>query len=254
MKQIAFTLFLAVLGLALAPRHGPAADDRDYKEAVKHVREGQKALNSERWDEAEEEFRIATQLAPLLVGGHYGLGQTYMATKRYTDAVQAYEAAEQAFHDQQAEGLTNRLEFQKRLDDQIKALQDDNNSAQLQTGGPNAERIQRAVDRNSEQIRTLQGLKNRDVTQHEPTPYWLSLALGSAYFRDQKLKKAEEAYRAAVEVKPDLGEAHLNLSVVYMLTSRLDLAEQEVALAEENGVQVPQGLKDDIAKRKAGGS
>ena len=58
-------------------------------------------------------------------------------------------------------------------------------------------------------------------------------------------------YRAALEQKPDLGEGHLNLGVVCMLTGRLDEAESEVALAEKAGVKVPQALKDDIQKRRA---
>ena len=35
-----------------------------------------------------------------------------------------------------------------------------------------------------------------------------------------------------------------------MLTGRLDEADSEVALAEKAGVKVPQGLKDDIQKRR----
>jgi hypothetical protein len=35
-----------------------------------------------------------------------------------------------------------------------------------------------------------------------------------------------------------------------MLTGRLDDADREVALAEKAGLKVPQGLKDDIQKRR----
>jgi Tfp pilus assembly protein PilF len=92
---------------------------------------------------------------------------------------------------------------------------------------------------------------SRDVNETLPTPHWLSLALGSAHFRNQDFRRAEEAYRAAVEVKPDLGEAHQNLAVVYMVTGRLDQAEREVELAEEAGLRVPSGLRKDIEKRRA---
>ena len=251
-RRAGFILSLCAV-FALAPYRGHAADDREYKEAVKHVRKGQEYLTTERFDEAEKEFLEAISLDPLIVGGPYGLGQTYMAKKQYPDAVEAYVAAEKAFHEQQAEALTDRLAYQKKLDDQIKALRDDNNTARRQVSGPGAEGMQRAISRNEEQIRTLEGLKNRDVNQPQPTPHWLSLALGSAYFRNQDLANAQKSWRAAVEVKPDLGEAHLNLAVVCMLTGRLDEAEEEVALAEKAGLKVPQGLKDDIAKRKAGG-
>ena len=244
---------LLTFGLVVTSDHA-AGDDRTREQALRHYRQGQAALNSERWGEAEEEFGICTQLDPLLVAGHYGLGQTFMATRRYPDAVRAYIEAENAFHEQQAEAFTNSLAFQEHLDDQILALEDDLVSAQRQVSGPNAQRIQSAVDRVEAQIQTLQALRHRETNEELPTPHWLSLALGGAYFRNENLPKAEEAYRAAVKVKSDLGEAHLNLSVVYMLTNRLDEAEQEVALAEQSGIRVPKGLKDDIAKRKAGGS
>ena len=115
---------------------------------------------------------------------------------------------------------------------------------------PNATRIQDAIVRNEDQIKTLQSLRKRGGEGPLPTPHWLSFALGSAYFRSGDLVKAEQEYRAALAQKPDLGEAHLNLAVVCMLTGRLDEADREVALAEKAGLKVPQGLKDDIQKRR----
>ena len=99
--------------------------------------------------------------------------------------------------------------------------------------------------------RPCRRLRKRGGDEPQPTPHWLSFALGSAYFRAGDLAKAEQEYRAALEQKSDLGEGHLNLAVVCMLTGRLDEAEKEVALAEKAGLKVPQGLKDDIRKRRA---
>lgn len=36
-----------------------------------------------------------------------------------------------------------------------------------------------------------------------------------------------------------------------MLTGRLDEAESEIALAEEAGVPIPPGLREDLKKRRA---
>ena len=139
---------------------------------------------------------------------------------------------------------------QRRLDDQIRALQDDVNSARRQASGPNASAVQAAISRNEDQIQTLQNQRNRGSEGPLPTPHWLSFALGSAYFRAGDLAKAEQEYRAALEQKPDLGEAHRNLAVLCMMTGRLDEADREIALAEKAGLKVPQGLKDDIQKRR----
>jgi len=245
-------LAVAVLVLAGVPGRA-SADDRSHKKAFEAYRAGQAALQSERFPEAEQEFKKAIGLDPLLVAAHYGLGQTMMATKRYTEAVDAFIAARQAFKQGQIEAASNEMATQRRLDDQIRALQDDVNSARRQAGGAgdsgnNA--VQSAITRNEDQIKTLQNLRKRGGDGPLPTPHWLSFALGSAYFRAGDLAKAEQEYRAALEQKPDLGEGHRNLAVVCMLTGRLDEADSEIALAEKAGLRVPQALKDDIQKRR----
>jgi tetratricopeptide (TPR) repeat protein len=246
----AMLVLVAASALAFPAATAVLDDPRDAKEAVKHYRSGKDALAHEKYAEAEEEFRLATKLDPLLVAAHHGLGQTMMATKRYSEAIEAFLAARDAFAREQSLAAGDEMAMQRRLDDQIRALQDDVAAARRQTSGPGAAGIQAAITRNEDQIRTLQSLRKRGGEGPLPTPHWLSFALGSAYFRTGDLAKAEEQYRAALEQKPDLGEGHLNLAVVCMLTGRLDEAEKEVALAEKAGVRVPQGLKDDIRKRR----
>lgn len=246
---------LVLTGSLLVPASAAttaALDERAHKEALKHYRAGQTALQTERYEEAEQEFGAAIRLDPLMVAAHYGLGQTKMATKSYQDAVSAFVRAREAFAQAQVEAASDEMAVQRRLDEQIKALEDDNRSAQRQAGGNRAATIQAAITRNEEQIKTLRSLRDRSSRGPLPTPHWLSFALGSAYFRSGDLKNAEVEYRAALAQKPDLGEGHLNLAVVCMLTGRLDEAESETALAEQAGVRVPQGLKDDIQKRRAG--
>jgi tetratricopeptide (TPR) repeat protein len=226
-------------------------DDRAQRDALKHYRAGQQALQTERYQEAEEEFRKAIGLDPLLVAAHYGLGQTMMTTKSYPDALKAFIAGRDAFAQGQMLAASNEMDTQRRLDEQIKALQDDNNAARRQASGGRASSVNAAIQRNDDQIKTLQSLRRRSSEGPLPTPHWLSFALGSAYFRTNDLANAEKEYRAALAQKPDLGEGHLNLGVVCMLTGRLDEATSEVALAEKAGLKVPQALKDDIEKRKA---
>lgn len=254
MRHHALPAALAIAALALWPGPAPAAvaaSERDQREAWKHYRAGQEALTHELYEQAEQEFKQAVKLDPLLVAAHHGLGQTMMATKRYPEAVDAFVAAREAFARGQQLEASNAMTMQRRLDDQIKALQDDVEAARRQTSGAGAQNIQAAINRNEDQIKTLQSLRKRGGEGPLPTPHWLSLALGSAYFRAGNLAEAEKEYRAALEEKPDLGEGHLNLGVVYMLTGRLDEAESEVKLAANAGVRVPQGLKDDLQKRRA---
>ena len=72
------------------------------------------------------------------------------------------------------------------------------------------------------------------------------LALGSAYFRQEKLADAEIEWKAAVEANRKLGQAYNNLAVVYMMTGRKTEAEEAVRAAEHAGFSVNPGLKNDI--------
>jgi Flp pilus assembly protein TadD len=245
----------AVLAALLAPRPGEAAElTREQRQAMRHNRAGQQALANERYEEAVAEFEAAVRLDPVLVPSHYGLGQAYMALKDYKAAVRAYARCEEAFHEQESMALTDRMAAEKRLDEYIRALEDDLRYLQRMAQGTNlnAQRAQQASQNKEQQISTLKTRRMRTTDAPEPTPAWLSLALGSAYFRDSDLARAEEAYKKAVEVDPRLGEAHNNLAVVYLLTGRVAEAEAEIQAAESSGFRVnPQFKKDVAARRKA---
>jgi tetratricopeptide (TPR) repeat protein len=111
-----------------------------------------------------------------------------------------------------------------------------------------------------EEIRQLQERKrqiedaDREIPADKAVPAYVSLALGSAYFRSGKLKDAEQAYLATVAADDKVGEAHNNLAVVYMETGRYDHAEKAVKAAEKTGLKVQKALKDEIQKRKQAGS
>jgi uncharacterized protein HemY len=77
-------------------------------------------------------------------------------------------------------------------------------------------------------------------------PAFLSLALGSAHFRNRELADAEREYRAALAVRPGLGEALNNLAVVLLLTGRPTEAQEQLRLAEKAGFKVAPGLKSDV--------
>lgn len=239
-------LRFALLGMTLVQ---PVSPSRDSEEAIRHYRAGKDALTHDLFGPAEEEFRLAVKLDSLLVAAHHGLGQTLMATKRYPEAVNAFLAAREAFRLGQVRSAGTEMAMQRRLDEQIKALQDESVAARGRVTGPNASAVQAYIDRNEDQIRTLQSLRKRGEGGPLPTPHWLSFALGSACFRSGDLIRAEEEYRAALSQKGDVGEAHLNLGVVCMLTGRLAEAGREIALAEKFGVKVPSGLKDELKTR-----
>lgn len=223
----------------------------DQKRAVQHLRAGQNALQVERWDEAEREFKQAIELDPLLELAHYGLGQTYMATKRYVEAVRAYTASREAFLRASSEQMADSLQAEQRLQDQIRSLQDQRRF--LASGKIRTQNLANILTRLDQQITQLEASRGRQREASAPVvPPYISVALGSAYFRTSAFADAEREWRAAVAVQPDLGEAHNNLAVVLMLTGRFDEAEREVQLAEKSGHRVSDAFKADLKARKAG--
>jgi Flp pilus assembly protein TadD len=223
-------------------------DEKSRREALQHYRAGQSALSAESWDEAEREFQTAISLDPNLTAAHYGLGQVYMATKRYPPAVRAYIRCREAFKAEAAMATMDSAGAERRLEEQIQTLKDE--LLELQSRQVRAQSNAAIAVRLQSQLDELEGRRHRGDGGPEPVPASISIALGSAYFRNGDLADAEREYRAALVVKPDLGEAHNNLAVVHMLTGRLDKAEQELKLAEKAGFRVNPGLKKDLQMRK----
>ena len=83
------------------------------------------------------------------------------------------------------------------------------------------------------------------------TPAWISLALGSAYFRNGAMADAEREYREALKADAKIGEAHNNLAVVCLLTGRYEEAGMEINAAEGAGFKVNPQLKRDLEKASA---
>jgi tetratricopeptide (TPR) repeat protein len=246
---------VAAAALLIVAVAAPAAaqQTRESREAARHLRLGQENLRAEKWDKAEIEFKAAIKLDPLLELAHYGLGQSYMGMKRFDAAVAAYTACRTAFHTQAGHDAASRLQSEARVQEQIQQLQDQ--KAQLQqknfTGGQSLQ--SGAVARVESMLSDLRQrrFQNADAGP-PPTPTWISVALGSAYFRSGATADAEREYREALKVDPKLGEAHSNLAVVCLVTGRVAEADAEITAAEKSGFAVNPQLKADVKKALAG--
>jgi Flp pilus assembly protein TadD len=214
-----------------------------------HFKAGMMALAAEQYDKAEAEFRNAVRVDPLHDGAFYGLGQVYMATKRYPDAVKAYQDSRAAFLAGIAAEKNDAAAMDRRIRDQLQVVKEYGRA--LQRLPPTASGVTAAIERNREDVRQLESRLNKSSAGGSPpVPAGLSMALGSAYYRTQNVEAAEKEYIEAVKVDPAFGEAHNNLAVIYMITGRLDLADQEIALAEKAGFKVNPRLKDDLKNRR----
>jgi len=217
--------------------------------ASDHFRSGMLALASEQYDKAEAEFQNAVAIDPLYDAAFYGLGQVYMATRRYDKAVRAYLSSREAFNASLAADKSDAAAADRRLRDQLQASKD--YGRQLQRMSPTqTPSLTAAIERNREEQRQLEARLDRSKGAAPlPVPAGLSMALGSAYYRTGDVESAEREYLEALKVDPAFGEAHNNLAVIYMLSGRLAQAEKEISLAEKAGFKVNPLLKDDLKKR-----
>lgn len=250
-KMLRFALSLAgVVMLATASLHAQESPDKQKRqEALSHYQAGIKHMRSEDWPAAEREFKSAIQLDPLLTLAHYSLGQTYMATKRYPDAIKAFEACNEAYMKVAGLGITDSNLADQRRHEEIRELREAIN--QYQTGALKSNQAQNQILKLESRLAELERQKGRGA-QGAEIPAEFSLALGSAYYRNSALPEAEREYKAALKVNSKLGEAHNNLAVVYMLTGRFDEAKAEIKLAEKAGFQVNPKFKDDLEQRIKG--
>lgn len=243
-------VIVAAVALALvAASAGAQQPTRERLEAMRHMRLGQENMHAEQWDKAEAEFQAALKFEPSLKMAHYGLGQVYMATKRFPAAVAAYLACRDAFIANTARRATNDLDAQRAIDDQIRSLEDEKTLlvagrvTAMMSGGP--------IDLDR-RIQDLKARRFHDAKAMPVTPAWISLALGSAHFRGGSIADAERDYLETLKADAGLGEAHNNLAVVYLQTGRYRQAETEVKAAEKAGFRVNPHLKEDVKKALAG--
>ena len=244
MATILLTLWLAA-GPAVA---GLLPPDEGRRRAVEHSRMGEALLRSERYEEAAQEFRTAIELDPLLLVAHYNLGQSYMALRQYPEAVRAYRGCQEAVARLNTVGQREREQRDRATLDEINDLK--NSLVQLRTGKIKYVSANNLIVRIEDRIRVLETARfdGREVLR---VPAEVHLGLGSAYFRQNRLLEAEQAYTEAVRSDRRLGAARNNLAVIYMLTGRLADARAEMEAAEKVGFAVDARFKADLKEREA---
>jgi tetratricopeptide (TPR) repeat protein len=243
---------------------GPIDSQRQQSVQVDAARErarepyqaGMDHLRDENFEAAARAFQQATDLDPTFDMAYYMLGRTHMMTKSYASAIVALTKARDLHL---AEATRQSLSWQeiqqqrRRRVDEIGERISDLQIA-LRTAPPNsAPVIQNEIRLLEERKRQVEDAE-RELSPAQAVPAFVSLSLGSAYFRSGRLPEAEQAYLAAIAADPKTGEAHNNLAVLYMQTGRLEQAEKSVAAAERAGLRVSQALKNEIRKRKKSGS
>ena len=246
------TIIGTVLAVALLGTTPLTAQQINARERAREpYTEGLRHMRSEAFEKAAEAFQSATRIDPSFEMAFYQLGRAQLALKQYTSAVYALSKSRDLYLSQTTSQFANRQEGQRLRREKIAELNE--LISDLQQVVPQTQKIREYIRQIQERKRQVEDMDRQvDLTPQKLVPAFVSLSLGSAYFRAGNLAEAEKAYLAAVAADPKVGEAHNNLAVVYMETGRYAEAERSVKEAEKTGLTVPPALKQEIARRKSG--
>lgn len=243
MRLVVTALVLSILPGAVAiAQDTTSANAR--KEAREHYQKGETFMAEEDFEKAAAEFRMATRLDPDYTMAFYSLGQASMALGRHGDAATAYEGCRDTILARSSLGVQQRGEERQARNDELLDIE----AAIMRWGGPDAAPNAYSM-RMFERKRMLEQQQDKAAIATPEVPAELSIALGSAYFRLNRLEDAEREYRAAIAAGDLTGTAHNNVAVIYMMSERFDEAKDSVRMAEEAGFRVNPLFKDDLKKR-----
>jgi tetratricopeptide (TPR) repeat protein len=212
---------------------------------------GWQKMREEAWEDAARAFQDAIVLNPKWADAHYSLGRARMALRKYPEAIQAYVTCREILLARVGTHFANQIEANRFRQDRIMEYREELKAAQQ---GPQAQtqRGQQTTGQLNRSIRFLEddSLRNTSNLTMDSVPFYVSLALGSAYFRAERWADAEREYKAAIEANSSSGESFSNLAVLYMTTDRLDEAKTAIEAAKRTGFKVNPQLEQDIKDKR----
>ena len=203
--------------------------ETNEEKANKHFDLGFEYGDSQKWDEAIEEYKLAIKYKPDFVVAHYNLGNAYGIKGLIDKAIEEYKLAIK-YKPDDAEahyllGFTYR--FKVLTDKAIKEFKlaikykpdfaDAHYNLGIMYG--NKGLTDKAID------------EYKLAIKYKPNYAEAHYLLGSAYRSKGLADKAIEEYKLAIKYKPNYAEAHLNLGIVYVSKDLTDKAIDKFKLA-----------------------
>ena len=253
MRFTSFLLAMMIAAPALAQQRAVPSTARDRARPSYML--GLEQMRIEAWDEAAKAFETSVDIDPTFESAYYMLGRTNMARKRYAEATSAYEKCRSLYEQQNARQYSDANERQRQRDNRLRDIDEAIRTYQGSTNpSQNTLNAIRQLENDKRLTQEAISRSHSTMTLGLGVPAYVSLALGSAYFRSGNMAGAEKEYKAAIETDPKAAEAHNNLAVVYMETGRLDDADKSLKTAEKVGFRVNPQLKEEIKNRRKAGT
>jgi len=238
----AFFAVLLVITIG-APALAQSPGDRNKARAQNRL--GWDYMKGEQFEDAVQAFQEAVETDPTFEMPWYGLGRAHLAMKQFVAATSALARCRDLYVAQAGRQFTNQQDAQRYRQDRITEI--DEMIRRLESG-PQTLQVQDQLRQVKEQRRQIQEYITRGSTMtiESSVPAWVSLSLGSAYFRSGKLQDAEREFKAAIDADRRSGEALSNLAVVYLETERYTQALESIDAAKKTGFKVNPELEKAI--------
>jgi tetratricopeptide (TPR) repeat protein len=244
-------LLTIALTVAIALSSTAARAQTDPNAQV-HYRTGLQLMSSERWDDAADSFSRAIAIDLKFALAHYWLGRARIAGAKYVAAIAALQTCRELYLQELGSRASDQLAANTRRHDQLREIRELIRERQRGRQTAATERVIMHLEMLEHDIQSQQS-SGSSMDFKLTVPAFVSLSLGSAYFRKGDIGPAEEHYRAAIAANPKLGEAHNNLAVVLLTTGRTQEAAKSLKDAERCGFRVNPQLKEEVqtaAKRR----
>jgi tetratricopeptide (TPR) repeat protein len=224
----------------------------DRQRAQIQNRLGWEAMRAEDWADAARAFGRAIEIDPTFEYAHYGLGRAELARRQYKQATAALEKCRDLYRAQAGRQFTNAQEAQRYRNDRILEIDEQIRQAQSMPRTIQTQELLRQLQnlKRDVQVRIERGA---NISIENTVPAFVTLSLGSAYFRSGRFADAEREYKATVAADAKSGEAYNNLAVVYLETGRYSEAEAALQGAKRAGFRVHPDLEREIKSRRKSG-
>lgn len=243
MRRIAAALALVACAV---PVYTQSAADR--KQARVQNELGWEQMGAEQWEGAARSFQRAIEIDPSFEIPYYGLGRARIALKQFVEAVDALSKCQALFRARAGRQFASQQDAQRYRNDRVTEI--DEQIRQVQSLPPSARNQDLLRQLNNQRRDIYNALQRGSSMSIDATvPPWVSLSLGSAYFRAGRIADAEREYKATIAADDRSGEAHSNLAVVYLETGRFAEALASIRAAKKTGFRVNPELERAIEEK-----
>ena len=221
-----------------------ASDPHRMMLAKSHYENGLKLLGKGQESEGKKEFLEALATFPEFADAFVQLGNLEMRRKDFTKGLERYLQAQMAFSRLQGIVRKQDMERQRQIQENLDVLRERVRALQRnQAQGADAK-----IEQNLAMIERLEQEQKKMLTRDgTPIPAEVYFLTGNARMNLERFDEAIQDLKQALVLRPNYGEAHNNLAVIYLYRKDYPNAWIHVHAAEASGVRVNPQFRMELA-------